>query len=146
MTTSSRLSLGVLAFLLVLAPHTALAATPTIAELQARVIGLQAELAALKVARGLDANLVFAVPTAAFDLRSYTSVSHYPTLSGTANVSSVFVIVRDEKGVGISGTLVPVEKGVWSYSSVAYLPRGAYSVELIGGFKVETRNLVVDAQ
>jgi hypothetical protein len=146
MTIAARISYIALALMFVLLPLSAQAATPTIAELQAKVIGLQAELAALKAARGMDANFSFTVPTAAFDQRSYTSVSHYPSLTGTANVKSVFVLLRDAKGAGISGTVVPVEKGVWSYSSVAYLPNGAYTVELSGGAQVQTRTLVVDVK
>ncbi len=146
MTQFARISIGVCALVGMVLPFTASAATPTIAELQAKVIGLQAELAALLAARGVDVNVSFPAPAAAFDLRSYTSVSHYPSLTGTANVKSVFVLIRDEKGVGISGTVIPVEKGVWSYSSVAYLPNGAYTVELSGGAQVQTRTLVVDVK
>lgn len=120
------------------------AAEPTLAELQAKLVGLQAQLAVLQ---GTSPTFTFTyVPAkAAFDLRSYTSVSTYPTLSGTANVENVFIVINTDKGVGLVGTEVPVEKGHWTYQSVVGLPVGYYTVQLFGGSVVQTRTLSVIA-
>ncbi len=128
--------------------HTAHAATaaPSIAELQAKLVSLQAQLAILQSKTPGLVVTYHAAKKAEFDQRSYTSVATYPTVSGTANVPSVFVIVYNAKNEGLVGTRVPVENGKWSFQSIVALPAGYYRVDLIGGETAQTRTLEVQTR
>ncbi len=120
--------------------------TPSIAELQATLASLQAKLAELQSKAGGISITYHVTKKAEFDQRSYTSVATYPTVSGTANVPSVFVVVYNDKNEGIVGTRVPVENGTWSFQSSVALPIGYYRVDLMGGEIVQTRVLHVQAR
>lgn len=131
----------------VLAPVPSQAATTEdlikqVTALTAQVTELQAQLASLG---GSKPTFTFARPAnrATFDQRSYTSISHNPEVGGSANVSSVFVIIRNVKFEGLVGTEVPVTNGAWTYKSVVALPSGYYTVDVFGGDTVATRNLHV---
>jgi hypothetical protein len=66
-----------------------------------------------------------------FDPSSLISTSTYPTITGTANVPLLTLIISNSKGVGIVGTAdVPVVNGHWSYPCSVALPPGAYTVIL----------------
>jgi hypothetical protein len=69
--------------------------------------------------------------SAAFNSNSLISTSSYPTVSGTANVSQVGIIVNNDRGVGIVGTAnVPVTGGHWIYHCSVALAPGTYTVSL----------------
>lgn len=113
-----------------------------VAALTAQVTELQMQLASLTGYK--SAFTVTALPkVATFDQRSYTSTSHNPEVGGSANVPSVFVIIRNSKFEGLVGTGEPVTNGTWTYKSVVALPSGYYTVDVFGGDTVVTRNMHV---
>ncbi len=73
-------------------------------------------------------------PVTAFDSSSLASTSSYPVITGTANVPSIGVIIKDNKGVGIVGTSnISVVNGHWSYADSVSLRPGNYTVVLYVG-------------
>jgi outer membrane murein-binding lipoprotein Lpp len=143
-STQATLVLASLFLLGSLAPVPAQAAT--LEELTQQVKSLSAQVAQLQAtlaARGSSATFTVLQRTVTFDQSLYTTISHNPEVGGKANVPQVFVIIRNAQSEGLVGTAVDVEKGVWKYNSVVYLPAGYYSVEVHGGDRVVTRNLHV---
>ena len=66
-----------------------------------------------------------------FDPSSLISTSAYPTITGTANVPLITIVISNSKGVGIVGTSdVPVVQGHWSYPCSVALPPGNYILTL----------------
>lgn len=82
---------------------------------------------------------------ALFDSSSFTSTSPYPTITGTANVSKVGIIINNSENVGIVGTAeIPVKQGHWSYSCSVALPPGTYTlIAFVGKNVTETAKLTV---
>ncbi len=81
---------------------------------------------------------------AAFDSSTITTTDSYPTITGTANVPEVGIIINNSKGEGLVGTgEITVENGHWSYSSSVHLPPGTYTLVLFGGAKVMNAQLTV---
>ena len=81
---------------------------------------------------------------AAFDSNTITTTDSYPTITGTANVPEVGIIINNSKGDGLVGTgEIKVEDGHWTYSSSVPLPAGTYTLVLFGGAKVMNAQLVV---
>lgn len=81
---------------------------------------------------------------AAFDKSTITTTDNYPTVTGTANVPEVGIIINNSKGEGLVGTgEIKVENGHWTYSSSVRLPAGTYTLVLFGGAKVMNAQLVV---
>lgn len=113
-----------------------------IAALRAQVVQLQARLGASASSKPA-VTFVVQKKVATFDQRSYTSTSHNPEVSGSANVPSVYLIIRNDRFEGIVGTGAEVQNGAWTYKSVVALPSGYYTVELYGGEIVTTRTLHV---
>lgn len=69
-----------------------------------------------------------------YDTSSLTSTSAHPVITGTANVSTVGIVLIDPKGVGIAGSSdIPVVNGHWSFPVPQALKSGSYTVHLIGG-------------
>ena len=83
--------------------------------------------------------------SALFDSSSYVSTSTYPTVTGTANVPQVGVIINNSKNVGVVGTWdIPVTQGHWSYSCSVKLPPGSYTaIVFVGKTVTETAKLTV---
>jgi hypothetical protein len=66
-----------------------------------------------------------------FDPSSLISTSTYPSITGTANVPLIGIIIRNSKGVGIVGTSdIPVVQGHWSYPCSVALQPGTYTLIL----------------
>ena len=81
---------------------------------------------------------------ASFDKSTITTTDSYPTITGTANVPEVGIIINNSKGEGLVGTgEITVENGHWSYSSSVHLPPGTYTLVLFGGAKVMNAQLTV---
>ena len=81
---------------------------------------------------------------AAFDSSTITTPDSYPTITGTANVPEVGIIINNSKGEGLVGTgEITVENGHWSYSSSIFLPPGTYTIALYGGAKVVNAQLTI---
>lgn len=81
---------------------------------------------------------------AAFDSSTISTSDNYPTITGTANVPEVGIIINNSKGEGLVGTgEITVENGHWSYSSSVHLPPGTYTLVLFGGAKVMNAQLTV---
>jgi hypothetical protein len=81
---------------------------------------------------------------ASFDKSTITTTDSYPTITGTANVPEVGIIINNSKGEGLVGTgEITVENGHWSYSTSVMLPPGTYIVMLYGGAKVVNAQLTV---
>ena len=73
-------------------------------------------------------------PVTSFDSKSLISTSAYPTITGTANVSQIGIIISNSKGVGVVGSSdVAVVNGHWSYADSAKLPSGSYTIILFVG-------------
>lgn len=83
---------------------------------------------------------------ASFDKSTITTTDSYPTITGTANVPEVGIIINNNKGEGLVGTgEIKVENGHWSYSTSVLLPPGTYTVMLYGGAKVVNAQLTVSS-
>ena len=83
---------------------------------------------------------------AAFDSSTISTSDNYPTITGTANVPEVGIIINNSKGEGLVGTgEITVENGHWSYSTSVLLPPGTYIVMLYGGAKVVNAQLTVSS-
>lgn len=83
---------------------------------------------------------------ASFDKSTITTTDSYPTITGTANVPEVGIIINNNKGEGLVGTgEIKVENGHWSYSTSVLLPPGTYTVMLYGGAKVVSAQLTVSS-
>lgn len=81
---------------------------------------------------------------AAFDSATITTTDSYPTITGTANVPEVGIIINNSKGEGLVGTgEIKVENGRWAYSTSVLLPPGTYTLVLFGGAKVANAQLTV---
>ncbi len=79
-----------------------------------------------------------------FDPQSLISTSAYPTITGTANVSKIAIVINNSDGVGIVGAAdVPVVKGRWSYSDSVALVPGTYQVVVAGEDASVAATLVV---
>lgn len=79
-----------------------------------------------------------------FDPQSLVSTSAYPTITGTANVSKIAIVINNSEGVGIVGAAdIPVVKGRWSYSDSVALVPGTYHVIVAGEDAAVTATLVV---
>jgi hypothetical protein len=79
-----------------------------------------------------------------FDTSSFTSTSTYPTVTGTANVPLVGIVVSDAEGTGIVGSAnVVVEGGHWSYTASVALMPGSYHVTLYVGKNATVAKLTV---
>lgn len=78
------------------------------------------------------------------DSASLATNAPYPTITGTANVSPIGIVIFDGQGVGIVGSKsISVLKGHWSYSSPRALPPGTYSIQMLGADTQVTKTLVV---
>ncbi|MBP7741417.1 MAG: hypothetical protein KA104_01870 [Candidatus Pacebacteria bacterium] len=125
-------------------PSTTLAATggaSTTAELTMQIKMLQTQLMLLSAGKGVSVTIAPLEKKTSFDQRYYTSRSNYPSITGKANIDSVYIILKNAQGVGFVGTRVPVVNGRWSYESLISLTPGYYTVELSGGDKIQTRNV-----
>jgi hypothetical protein len=65
-----------------------------------------------------------------FDASSLVSTSTYPTITGTANIPQVGILITNSKNVGIVKTSVPVVNGHWSYPCSVALAPGVYNLIL----------------
>jgi uncharacterized Zn-binding protein involved in type VI secretion len=82
--------------------------------------------------------------TTTIDQSSLVAVNGRATITGTANVSLVAIVVENPEGVGITGSYdIPVEKGHWSFTIPQRLKPGMYTVTVIGGEKNQVAKLNV---
>lgn len=78
------------------------------------------------------------------DTASLVTTSNYPTITGTANVPEVGIIIYDDANRGLVGTShIPVKNGKWTYSISVFLPKGGYKVVVIGGVQATVGTLTV---
>lgn len=84
------------------------------------------------------------VRIATIDQSSLLAHTPRPTITGTANVSAVAIVIDNPQGVGIVGSSnVPVTNGHWSFTPPQPFTPGTYTVHLLGGDKQVDAKLVV---
>lgn len=80
------------------------------------------------------------------DAGSLITSTNRPTLTGTANVSGVAIVIDNPEGVGIAGSWeIPVTGGKWSYTPPQALKPGTYTVHLLGADAEVTSKLVISS-
>jgi len=80
------------------------------------------------------------------DAASLVSTSTHPTITGTANVSRVGIVIKNSADVGIVGSsAIVVRDGHWSYAIPISLSPGSYTLFITGAENMLVTTLKIKA-
>lgn len=112
-------------------------AIPTVTATTTPLTPSSADQPLLQAPRGphvLQGTPVRVTGAAAFEVSALVSTSTYPTLSGTATLPEVSIIVSNDTGRGLAGAShIGVVGGRWEYAVPVALTPGSYVITLVGG-------------